>query len=1434
MGNLKKGIAVFLVVAMMLTTMIPALAATGTSAKYAEQATKLNKLGLYLGESEGTFVPALEKTLNRESGAVLLLRLFGQEDIALAMTSDEVASALENCTDASKISGWAKNQVAYAVEKGIIKGYATASGEMEFKPQTALEGKMFSSLVLQQLGRGEEFEYSEATDVLIEVSGSSEEAAALADLANKQLTRDDLVGLMYFATLTATYADGGATVLSKLLEGGTVTSAQIKASGVEDDFALPTPTPKATPVAATTSVPAAVYGSVYNMNATLNSDGTMTISGSAANTNTVNLVIKNASNTAISTATGVAVTNGAFSFKTTEAYASGTYTYSATAVNATKTSDAVIGTVVLAPFGIASIACVNQKQVDVTFTKGVDSVTGLTKANYVFDVAAAAADGAAVDAYFPDPSNTKVVRLTLPGVGTTAILGTTDTANTLSVSNVKCANSTEIYTSPVEKQAIPVVTTDSVTPTVVSITGNDQMNFEVVYSEPVLAGVGTDNSALKALVYTIINSANVSTALSAAGTTARATVTNPSGNLRTFRVTLDATNATSVAPMAPGNISVLVNSVIAATDKIKDFGGNIVQATQKTVTITQDITKPTVTDIVLVSRTIARVSFSEAVTLSAISNIKWGLTSVYTSATNSASTAVEVGQNSYDVTFLAANAMPTSGQFYVHVPADSITDLSGNTMLSGYAKALTGTTASPVTVTTSGVTQIAAVLTFSRNIGTDSSVTTLANYKIDGVAVTSAARTSNSVVTLGFASVANGSHNLVISAVNDEFGQPMSIATISLIVSDTTAPTLATVDPQWTGDGVMVGTTAKDVIVLHFSEAMKTGTTEVGSIENPASYKFTPTGGTVAALPSGTTCTAFGSNKWVKIVMPAATFVTVATDTITLGYTSSLTYYGVSDLGGNPYGTVAVALGTNPGVAIAMANTTVSIIDSQTVAIDRTTADNAFEKVSASDFACLKNGVSTVTSTGVSLADQDSDTAYDRILLTFPSSTFTASDIVSVTLTASVNTTDAFGVNVTSGTKASTTATNKLYPEITNAVMIDSTNILITLNAPVDTGMTTQLGNDLIVVQGTKTLKGNGATLGLLTVTEDTHLANHTQFNIALFSADALDLSLPVIVKTQPQDLITTKANNTISQLKANTTGLTFNSSSQLAACDLTVEVGTGVSLTTSAFTTATGTDKIVVTFNRNLKASSIFTNGGTSEAIGLCTVSAAGVLTIPNVGTFSGVYPLGGTALAGSTFTVSMPTDKTLSMTLTTANSDLMVPGYQGITYTPASTIKSSADVAVDTGVTVSGKDASQELVLISAVAANVGTAGSFNAGDTLTLTWNGPARLVDATVVPDAVDAIPGFTANIPSADVFDLSAGVLTAAAEPAIAVSADYRTWTITLVATSTVAVTNTITPNEYIIGGHVDGWAAIDVDNVFVTASATGSALDMPVAITGAF
>lgn len=213
MRNLKKFSAVAVAVAMTVSTFGPAFADT-LSVVNTDKANILNKLDLYAGTSTESFVPALEDSLTRGQGAILLSKLFNMDTAAMAMTDAKADEILKDFKDASKISSSAKKRLAYLVQQGIMSGSTEADG-LYINDGENLKGGQLATLILKQMGYTVEHWY-EAIKQLSETKGA-EGIAAYAALEMQGILRDHAVGIMY-GSLTAEYSNGLATIIEKIVE----------------------------------------------------------------------------------------------------------------------------------------------------------------------------------------------------------------------------------------------------------------------------------------------------------------------------------------------------------------------------------------------------------------------------------------------------------------------------------------------------------------------------------------------------------------------------------------------------------------------------------------------------------------------------------------------------------------------------------------------------------------------------------------------------------------------------------------------------------------------------------------------------------------------------------------------------------------------------------------------------------------------------------------------------------------------------------------------------------------------------------------------------------------------------------------------------------------------------------------------------------------
>jgi len=235
MRNLRKYLALLIVVAMMAVAIVPVFAQDEESVDeeyvYENEAVSLNNLGLYDGIApvDEEFDPDLGSLVTREQGITMLVRMLGQRDSAEALSEYAISSALKDFNDAEGISDWARPYMAFAVAAGYVKG----TPEKDLLPQSALLGKALCTLILRAMGYVDP-EYAVAAAILAEKGGLS--ALEAVKFNDKELIRDDLVGII-FGSLVAEDADG-VIVIDKLIAAGIVTEAAAMDAGLIEEVVI--------------------------------------------------------------------------------------------------------------------------------------------------------------------------------------------------------------------------------------------------------------------------------------------------------------------------------------------------------------------------------------------------------------------------------------------------------------------------------------------------------------------------------------------------------------------------------------------------------------------------------------------------------------------------------------------------------------------------------------------------------------------------------------------------------------------------------------------------------------------------------------------------------------------------------------------------------------------------------------------------------------------------------------------------------------------------------------------------------------------------------------------------------------------------------------------------------------------------------------------
>lgn len=218
MRNLRKLTAVVLAVALVLTSMAAAFAATEESTTSASSVTVVNgdkaavlkELKLYAGTDDTNPAAGLEAALKVQDALIWLATEFGYKAEADKLTDEDATKALAKFADAKDISEYAKKVVAYSAQEGIIAGEVDKAGKLYVRPAASVTAARFATFMLKGLGYDLTGSFTEAVGQLAEVDGSKIDADAKGDL-----TRDAAVGFMY-GILTAK-TESGKTVAENLL-----------------------------------------------------------------------------------------------------------------------------------------------------------------------------------------------------------------------------------------------------------------------------------------------------------------------------------------------------------------------------------------------------------------------------------------------------------------------------------------------------------------------------------------------------------------------------------------------------------------------------------------------------------------------------------------------------------------------------------------------------------------------------------------------------------------------------------------------------------------------------------------------------------------------------------------------------------------------------------------------------------------------------------------------------------------------------------------------------------------------------------------------------------------------------------------------------------------------------------------------------------------
>ena len=180
-----------------------------TAARDTGNADRLYSLGLFKGTGHGY---SLEETATRMQGLIMLTRLLGEEEAALA--TEEV------CPFTDVAPGNPSRYVAY----GYAKHYTAGTSETSFSPGNQIGFKHYVTFLLRALGYDDskavqDFTFATSLDKAAEIGMMDPASAQLIKAQNPVFYRGDLVDLS-IAALTTDLKDGSGTLAERLAANG--------------------------------------------------------------------------------------------------------------------------------------------------------------------------------------------------------------------------------------------------------------------------------------------------------------------------------------------------------------------------------------------------------------------------------------------------------------------------------------------------------------------------------------------------------------------------------------------------------------------------------------------------------------------------------------------------------------------------------------------------------------------------------------------------------------------------------------------------------------------------------------------------------------------------------------------------------------------------------------------------------------------------------------------------------------------------------------------------------------------------------------------------------------------------------------------------------------------------------------------------------------
>lgn len=215
MKKLKYVVSVLVMVSLIITNFGSVQTYASTQQEYASM---LKEIGVFKGTSAGF---ELERAPTRLEGLVMLIRLLGKEDEALAEYGKQ-ASVFKDVPD------WGKAYANYAYANGLTTG--TGSGK--FGTTDLMDSKSYVTFILRALGYSDaagDFTWAGAIDAAANykvISGS-----IASSLKVEKLDRGNVAEISYLA-LKSTLRDSAITLIDKLITDGSISAEKAALIGL--------------------------------------------------------------------------------------------------------------------------------------------------------------------------------------------------------------------------------------------------------------------------------------------------------------------------------------------------------------------------------------------------------------------------------------------------------------------------------------------------------------------------------------------------------------------------------------------------------------------------------------------------------------------------------------------------------------------------------------------------------------------------------------------------------------------------------------------------------------------------------------------------------------------------------------------------------------------------------------------------------------------------------------------------------------------------------------------------------------------------------------------------------------------------------------------------------------------------------------------------